>query len=71
MTPPPQLLNDDGSASMATGLMMSHHAFRRDLSRLAAALRKTGEAAPLHQEWQGFRAALHGHHTAEETGNDD
>ena len=34
----PQLLNDDGSASMATALMMSHHAFRRDLARFAAAL---------------------------------
>jgi hypothetical protein len=64
----PQLLNDDGSASMATALMMSHHAFRRDLARFAAALRRTFEPGALREEWQSFRAALHGHHQAEDTG---
>ncbi len=28
----PNLLNDDGTASMATMLMLSHHAFRRDIT---------------------------------------
>ena len=34
----PQLLNDDGTASIATAIMMSHHGFRRDLARFARAL---------------------------------
>jgi hypothetical protein len=37
---PPRLLNDDGTASVATALLMSHHAFRRDTAQLAAALRR-------------------------------
>lgn len=35
---PTKLLNDDGTASMATMLMCSHHAFRRDVACLAKAL---------------------------------
>src|SRR5947207_3118189 len=38
MPTPPDLLNDDGSASIATALLMSHHGFRRDIARFAVAL---------------------------------
>lgn len=69
---PPALLNDDGSASMATALMMSHHAFRRDLGRFAAALARIadGDASQvdaLREEWTFYRNALHGHHHSEDT----
>jgi hemerythrin-like domain-containing protein len=68
----PDLLNDDGSASMATMLMMSHHAFRRDLARFATALGEVakGDASrveALREEWQNYRGALHGHHEMEDT----
>lgn len=68
----PLLLNDDGTASMATLLMMSHHAFRRDIARFAAALEKVadGDASrvePLREEWQFYRGALFGHHQMEDT----
>ncbi|HVY31787.1 MAG TPA: hemerythrin domain-containing protein [Polyangiaceae bacterium] len=69
MASPPNLLNDDGSASMATLFMMSHHAFRRDLARFARALSlPAGElrSAPLQQEWRFFHGALHGHHQMED-----
>jgi len=72
MSSPPNLLNDDGSASMATMFMMSHHAFRRDLGRFAKALRGLGgnaaRASALREEWTKFRGALHGHHHVEDTG---
>jgi hypothetical protein len=69
----PNLLNDDGTASMATMLLMSHHAFRRDLARFARALAAPGAVTPaqassLGEEWRWFRTALHGHHEAEDTG---
>jgi Hemerythrin HHE cation binding domain len=70
MASAPQLLNDDGNASMATMFMMSHHGFRRDLARFAAALSRAdvAERAPaLQQEWQSFKATLHGHHHVEDT----
>lgn len=38
MPQPPNLLNDDGTASVATLLLMSHHAFRRDLTRFIQAV---------------------------------
>jgi hypothetical protein len=68
----PNLLNDDGTASMATLLMMSHHAFRRDLGNFAVALARVrrgdvSNSEALREEWQGFRAALHGHHEVEDT----
>jgi hemerythrin-like domain-containing protein len=71
--PAPQLLNDDGTASMATALLMSHHAFRRDIARFGAALRSlaagdTSRAAALPEEWRSYRASLHGHHEAEDNG---
>lgn len=67
-----KLLNDDGAASMATLLMMSHHAFRRDIARFALALEQlTDDAADkiaaLQEEWRFYRGALHGHHTIEDT----
>jgi len=70
---PPNLLNDDGTASIATALMMSHHAFRRDLGRFAKALDQvahgdTARIPALRQEWAGFHMALHGHHHSEDTG---
>jgi hypothetical protein len=72
MSQAPHLLNDDGSASMATALMMSHHGFRRDLARFAGALSKPalepGKVQALKEEWQSFHATLHGHHEAEDNG---
>lgn len=73
MAQAPNLLNDDGTASMATALMMSHHAFRRDLLRFTKALTAlspadTSRATALEEEWKSFRGALHGHHQAEDHG---
>jgi hemerythrin-like domain-containing protein len=74
MTSPPNLLNDDGTASMATMLMMSHHAFRRDAARFARALSELSRdhstearAQALREEWKSYREALHGHHHVEDT----
>jgi hypothetical protein len=71
MTTTPNLLNDDGTASIATALLMSHHAFRRDLARFAAALERVvggdgAHVAGLAEEWRHYRAALHGHHEVED-----
>lgn len=68
----PNLLNEDGSASMATMLMMSHHAFRRDLARFGVALEKvaagdTATVEALRGEWQNYHGALHGHHMMEDS----
>src|SRR5689334_20292286 len=63
---PTKLLNDDGTASMATMLMTSHHAFRRDLAAFAKALTE-GRTAELAAEWTQFRTGLHHHHTIEDT----
>jgi hypothetical protein len=65
------LLNDDGSASMATLFMSSHHAFRRDIALFGMALRAPGAADPvraqaLREEWGKFRGSLHGHHEIED-----
>jgi hemerythrin-like domain-containing protein len=73
MSTAPNLLNDDGTASMATAFMMSHHGFRRDLARFAAALERIARgdgsrAAAVAEEWQKFRATLHGHHEVEDHG---
>ena len=72
MTTPPSLLNDDGTASVATAFLMSHHAFRRDLGCFARALGRlppsgNGQLEALRQEWGWFRSALHGHHEMEDT----
>jgi hemerythrin-like domain-containing protein len=67
-----QLLNDDGDASMATALMMSHHGFRRDAAEFARALAELGtrsspaELSALGEEWRSYRATLHGHHESED-----
>lgn len=71
MSNAPTLLNDDGSASMATALLMSHHGLRRDIARFALALRRLAvgdlpKIAALQAEWQRFRGTLHGHHEAED-----
>lgn len=71
MSDAPHLLNDDGTASMATMLMMSHHGLRRDLARFANALAQPIDAAraeALRQEWQSYHQTLHGHHQAEDSG---
>lgn len=63
-----QLLNDDGTASMATMIMSSHHAFRRDVTCFAHALAGAHDnLEALSEEWTNFRGALHGHHTVEDT----
>jgi hemerythrin-like domain-containing protein len=67
----PNLLNDDGTASMATMFMMSHHAFRRDLRCFSRALSKvaagdTSRVEALRNEWQWYHGALHGHHGMED-----
>jgi len=69
MSNPPTLLDADGLASIATGLMMSHHAFRRDLCRFREALEAldSSRIGALRAEWGNFHGALHGHHEAEDT----
>lgn len=73
MTQPPNLLNDDGTASMATMLLLSHHAFRRDIGRFIRAIGeiKAGDAShaeAVRGEWdKSYRQALHGHHVFEDT----
>ncbi len=72
MPQPPNLLNDDGTASMATMLLMSHHAFRRDIARFirAVAQIKAGDASrteAVRDEWvKSYHQALHGHHMFED-----
>jgi hypothetical protein len=56
MANPPNLLNDDGTASMATAFLTSHHGLRRDIRQFAGALGKmlggnTANAAALGEEW--------------------
>ncbi len=73
MAQAPTLLNDDGSASMATAMMMSHHAFRRDLARFTKALEgltptDRDRITALQEEWTSYRASLHGHHQMEDHG---
>src|SRR5689334_21976521 len=66
------LLNADGTASMSTLILMSHHAFRRDVLQLERALsnldtKDAAKVAALQNEWTFFRGALHGHHVKEDT----
>lgn len=72
MSNSPTLLNDDGTASIATCLMISHHGFRRDLGRFLAALEQPMHTAArtqaISEEWQSLRSTLHGHHEAEDNG---
>ena len=69
---PPNLLDDQGRASMGTMLMLVHHAFRRDGARFSKALDEIARGdksriAPLAEEWKSFRMTLHGHHTQEDS----
>ncbi len=72
MSQPPNLLNDDGTASMATTLLLSHHAFRRDMARFIRAVDQikagdTSRADAVRGEWEtSYRQALHGHHVFED-----
>jgi iron-sulfur cluster repair protein YtfE (RIC family) len=73
MSTAPNLLNDDGTASMATAIMLSHHGFRRDLARFQKALARiaagdTSRVEAVRDEWKSFHATLHGHHEAEDNG---
>jgi hemerythrin-like domain-containing protein len=73
MSAAPTLLDETGTPSVATLVMMSHHGMRRDLllfSRTLAALAEgdAARAAALAEEWKGFRTTLHGHHMAEDAG---
>lgn len=74
MSTAPNLLNSDGTASMATMLMLSHHAFRRDIARFLRAIEQvkngdTSRAEQLRTEWEiSYRQAIHGHHMAEDNG---
>jgi hemerythrin-like domain-containing protein len=68
-----KLLNDDDTASMATAMMSSHHAFRRDLACFADALAAIAagdraRVAAVAGEWTSFCTALHGHHSHEDAG---
>lgn len=65
---PTRLLDDDDTASMATMIMTSHHAFRRDLGRFASAIAalEPARVEALREEWGKFRGALHGHHEIED-----
>ncbi len=71
--PPVTLLDDDGNASMATAVMMSHHGLRRDLALFARTLAQQptswgpDTAGRLKQAWTDYRNVLHGHHEAEDT----
>jgi hemerythrin-like domain-containing protein len=66
---PTPLLADDGTASMATMIMLSHHAFRRDLARFARALDALDPARieAVRAEWKAYGEALHGHHQKEDS----
>ena len=68
----PNLLNDDGTASMATAFLTSHHGLRRDIRQFAGALGRvlagnTSTVEPLRAEWKHYRDTLHGHHMMEDT----
>jgi hemerythrin-like domain-containing protein len=72
MTTGTRLLNDDGSASMATMIMLSHHGLRRDLARFQTAVGRvaagnTSKVEALRGEWQSYHLTLHGHHEVEDT----
>ena len=60
-TKAPNFLNDDGTASMATAFMSSHHAFRRDIAQFARAPGRVAAGDPSRV------GALRGHHTVEDT----
>jgi hemerythrin-like domain-containing protein len=67
---PTRLLDDGGTASMATGMLVIHHAFRRDLHQFAGALSAPTleRAAEVRAQWAMFHENLHGHHEKEDEG---
>jgi hemerythrin-like domain-containing protein len=72
MADAPNLLNDDGTASMATAFLSSHHGLRRDIRLFAGAVGRiasgdTSRVGALREEWQRYRNTLHGHHQVEDT----
>jgi hemerythrin-like domain-containing protein len=69
---PGQTAAPEGPVDMFMMYVM-HHAFRRDLAKLAEAARCTpaGDRVAwrlLQERWQIFAEALHGHHTGEDAG---
>jgi hemerythrin-like domain-containing protein len=71
MSSGPTLLNSDGSASMATAVLMSHHGLRRDIHRFELALENIAKGDStridaVREEWRHYRDTLHGHHEAED-----
>ncbi|SNS07226.1 Hemerythrin HHE cation binding domain-containing protein [Geodermatophilus pulveris] len=70
LTLPGQAHTAEGPLDMS-GMYLMHHAFRRDLVRLAAAVRATplddGEVwRALADRWQRFAMVLHHHHSTED-----
>ena len=69
----PNLLNDDGTASMATAFLTSHHGLRRDIAAICGGAGSgrspatTSTVEPLRAEWKHYRDTLHGHHMMEDT----
>lgn len=68
---PGQTAAPDGPHDLS-GMLMAHHAFRRDLADFAAAARRTpvddAEAwTALARRWERFATVLHHHHTVEDT----
>jgi hypothetical protein len=67
-----KLLNDDGSASLATALMMTHHGLRLHIAQFRRALQLPPthalKATVLRDEWQNYHETLHSHHEAEDSG---
>src|SRR5436305_11729773 len=68
----PDLLNDDGTASIATAFLTSHHGLRRDIRLFAGAMGRvlagnTSNVDALRDEWKRYRETLHGHHHMEDT----
>jgi hemerythrin-like domain-containing protein len=53
---------------MSTMIMLTHHAFRRDLARFKSALKSFDPAREdlLREEWKHYHDALHGHHVQED-----
>lgn len=69
--PAANLLNNDGTASSATAILLSHRGFRRDAARFTQALAAfqegdTVRADQLREAWAFLEPLLHAHHHAED-----
>lgn len=65
MSDAPFLLNDDGSASLASALLMSQHGLRRDLARFSVAVGQLrsedhARAELLRAQWKSYHEMLWG-----------